>query len=280
MADIITEMERRPYVYREVLGIPRKVNFGLEFELDKIDPNEVYKLVRKEFGSSWIVKDDKSLTKGESAEIVSPVLHNTKDTWILLKRMGELLERLNPNYDKCSFQVNFDGSILPRAEDRVRFLKLYAMYEDIVYRLSQGDDGCYRDSIEEYAAPIILTLKGGLSISNNACCHLFSNQKRYGINFKDKDGKDLIEFRSPNMSNNPIFWQNYINVFYYMLMKGSKSKYDKSEADRYVDSYWKSYILEDYEREKRDKAIQFAKVMLPDNMDKSNFFHQYMGRRP
>lgn len=277
MTDIISELDRRPFVYREVLGIPKKVNFGLELELDKIDPDEVYKLVRKEFGSSWIVKEDKSLTKGENAEIVSPVLHNTKDTWILLKKMGELLERLNPNYDKCSFQVNFDGSILPRVEDKVRFLKLYAMYEDIVYRLSQGDRGSYRDSMEEYAAPIILYLKGGLSISNEASINLLSNQKRYGIAFKDKDSKDLIEFRSPNMSSNPIEWQNYINVFYYMLMAASKPKYDKSEVDRYVDHYYKCYILEDYEREKREKAIQFAKVILPGNTDKSNFFHQYMG---
>lgn len=277
MTDIISELDRRPFIYREVLGIPKKVNFGLELELDKIDPDEVYKLVRKEFGSSWIVKEDKSLTKGENAEIVSPVLHNTKDTWILLKKMGELLERLNPNYDKCSFQVNFDGSILPRVEDKVRFLKLYAMYEDIVYRLSQGDRGSYRDSMEEYAAPIILYLKGGLSISNEASINLLSNQKRYGIAFKDKDSKDLIEFRSPNMSSNPIEWQNYINVFYYMLMAASKPKYDKSEVDRYVDHYYKCYILEDYEREKREKAIQFAKVILPGNTDKSNFFHQYMG---
>lgn len=276
MTDIIIELDRRPFVYREVLGIPKKVNFGLELELDKIDPDMVYKLVRKEFGSSWIVKEDKSLTKGENAEIVSPVLHNTKDTWILLKKMGELLERLNPNYDKCSFQVNFDGSILPRVEDKVRFLKLYAMYEDIVYRLSQGDRGSYRDSMEEYAAPIILYLKGGLSISNEASINLLSNQKRYGIAFKDKDYNDLIEFRSPNMSSNPIEWQNYINVFYYMLMAASKPKYDKSVVDRYIDHYYKCYILEDYEREKREKAIQFAKVMLPGNTDKSNFFHQYM----
>ena len=262
-----------PFMYREKLNIPRKVNFGLELELDKVNPNEVYKLVRKEFGNTWLVKEEKGLPKGENAELVSPVLNNTKETWMMLKKMGELLERISPDYNRCSFQVNFDGSILPRVEDKVRFLKLYAMYEDIVYRLSQGDSGAYRDSLERYAGPIILSLKGGLSISDDACCHLFSNQKRYGVAFKDKDFKDLIEFRSPNMTSNPIYWQNYINVFYYMLMAAVKAKYDKSEVDRYVANFCKCYILEDYEREKKDKAIQFAKVMLPRNIDKSNFFH-------
>lgn len=69
-----------PFVYREKLNIPHKVKFGLELEIDKINPDKIYKLVRKAFGNSWIVKEDKSLTKGESAEIVSPVLNNTKET--------------------------------------------------------------------------------------------------------------------------------------------------------------------------------------------------------
>ena len=279
MADVITELEKRPFVYREVLGIPKKVNFGLEFELDKIDPNEVYKLVRKEFGSSWIVKEDKSLTKGENAEIVSPVLQNTKDTWIMLKRLGEILERLNPDYDKCSFQVNFDGSLLPSQKERVRLLKLFAKYEDIIYRFSQGEDDHYRDALETYAAPIILALKGMLAVGEGATVEMFSNQKRYGITFKTNDC-DLIEYRTPNMSSNPLYWQNYINVFYYLTVGAGKAKFDKRDVDRYIDSFSRIYILEGYERENRDKAIEFSEMFLPGNVDKSNFMHQYVKKRP
>ena len=53
--------------------------------------------------------------------------------------MGELLTKLNPNYNICSFQVNFDGKLLPSVEEKIRFLKLYAMYEDIVYKFSKGE---------------------------------------------------------------------------------------------------------------------------------------------
>ena len=63
--------------------------------------------------------------------------------------MGTILEKLNPDYKKSSFQVNFDGSLLPTTEDRIRFLKLYAMYEDIIYRFSKGDDKEFRESISE-----------------------------------------------------------------------------------------------------------------------------------
>ena len=276
--DIIREMEKRPFEYREVLGIPKKVNFGLELELDKVDPNEVYKLVRKEMGSRWSIKDDKSLTKGESAEIVSPVLQNTKDTWKELLRLGEILESLNPDYDKCSFQVNFDGSLLPSDKEKVRLLKLFAMYEDIIYRFSQGDSG-YRDSLDIYAAPIILALKGMLSVGDGATVGMFSNQKRYGITFKTRD-RDLIEYRPANMTNNPLYWQNYINVFYYLTMGAAKPRYDKREVDRYIDSFARIYILEGYERENRDKAIEFAELLLPGKSDKSNFMHQYVKKKP
>ena len=268
-----------PFMYREKLNIPRKVNFGLELELDKVNPNEVYKLVRKEFGNTWLVKEEKGLPKGENAELVSPVLNNIKETWMMLKKMGELLEKINPDYNRCSFQVNFDGSMLPSIKDRVRFLKLYAMYEDIIYRFSKGEDSSYRDSLEMYASPIILTLKGTLSISDNATVDMFTNQKRYGITFKDID-KDLIEFRTPNMTSDPIYWQNYINTFYHLLKCAASPRYDKDEVDKYIDAYSRIYILESYEMLREEKAKKFVKTIFNSNVDKSQFMHQYIGRRP
>ena len=45
---------------------------------------------------------------------------------------------------------------------------------------------------------------------------MFENNKRHGISFKN-NSKELIEFRTPNMTHNPILWQNYITFFYYLL---------------------------------------------------------------
>ncbi len=264
-------------MYRRKLDIPRKVIFGLELELDKVDPGEVYHLVRGRIGKDWIVKDDNSLTKDQSAEIVSPRLRNTEDTWELLFKLGELLNEINASYDKCSFQVNFDGSLLPSVEAKAKFLRLYAMYEDIIYRFSKSEDLSYRDSIEMYAAPIILAIKGMMPLGDNASVNIFRNQKRYGIAFKDQD-KDLIEFRTPNMSNNPVYFQNYINTFYYLIMAVSKGKYDDDEVRDYIGRFSKSYLLEGYEVERVEKAKAFCKRIFPKDMDKSNFMSQYIGR--
>ena len=272
-----SQLINSPMEFRNKLTLPYKANFGLELELDKVDLLEVRELVGRNIGGDFSVKTDKSLTTGMNAEINTPVLRNSKATWELLKRMVELLKKINASYDHCSFQVNFDGSLLPSVEDRVKFLKIYAMYEDIVYRFSKGEDLSYRDSLEEYASPIILTLKGVLSINNDAVVEMFSNQKRYGICFKSRDC-DLIEFRTPNMTDNVCLWQNYVTFFYYLLNLVHSGKINMREVDEYINSYSRIYILENYEKEKEEKALQLSKKLFCNSTDRINFMHQYLGK--
>ena len=272
-----SQLINSPMEFRNKLTLPYKANFGLELELDKVDLSEVRELVGRNIGGDFSVKNDKSLTTGMNAEINTPVLRNSKATWELLKRMGELLKKINASYDCCSFQVNFDGSLLPSVEDRVKFLKIYAMYEDIVYHFSKGEDLSYRDSLEEYASPIILTLKGVLSINNAAVVEMFSNQKRYGICFKSRDC-DLIEFRTPNMTDNVCLWQNYVTFFYYLLNLVHSGKINMREVDEYINSYSRIYILENYEKEKEEKALQLSKKLFCNSTDRINFMHQYLGK--
>ena len=269
------QLKNLPMQYRSKLTIPKNVNFGLELELDKVDFMEVRRLVSRYIGGDWNVRVDNSLTKLNNAEINSPVLRNNKNTWELLYKMSELLKQTNPSYDICSFQINFDANLLKNDKDKIRFLKLYAMYEDIIYRFSMGEDMSYRESLETYASPIILTLKGMLSINDKAVIETFSDQKRYGICFKTKS-TDLIEFRTPNMTDNPCLWQNYITFFYYLLKLVSSGKYNEDEVDRYIDEYSKIYILENYELEKREKAIQLSKKLFFNSTDRINFMHQYL----
>ena len=270
-------LDNNPLEYRSILTIPSKVNFGLELETDNVDMVNVYNQVKSVLGNNWEVHKDDSLTLQRNAELVSPVLQNKKDTWILIQKMGSLLERINPDYNKCSFQVNFDGSLLPTEQDRIRFLKLYAMYEDIIYRFSKGEDEEYRDSLETYAGPIILTLKG---LVNDPSCaiEMFSNNKRYGIIFKTQK-QDLIEFRTPNATSNPILIQNYITTFYYLLKFVTSNKYPKHEVDEYIDKYMRIYILEGYEKCNEEKAIKFADMIFPKQIDKAYFLHQYLGKQ-
>lgn len=268
-------IQNNPLRYRSILTIPRDVKFGLEIELENVKLDTVSKSVHSLVGRDSEVKVDDSLIKGLNAEVALPPLVNVKDTWILLRRLGELLERLKPTFEHCSLQVNLDGSLLPSSRDRIKFLKLFAVYEDIVYRFSRGENLSIRDNILEYAYPIILSLKTYKDF-DDFDLYPFINQKRYGINFKMKD-KDLIEFRSPNGTINIILWQNYITFFYYLVMYSLSDKCREDELDEYLDRFNKTYILENYELAKDEKAFDLSKKLFKKSDDRTFFMSQYMG---
>ncbi len=276
--NIENQLVNNPLQYRSILTIPKNIRIGLELELESINPEKVYNLIRKQIGTHWLTKTDKSLIKGQSTEIVSPVLTNNKNCWEVLEKLGELLERIKPTFDNCSFQVNFDGSLLPTAEERLIFLKLYAFYEDIIYRFSKGENEHYRDSLDTYASPIILSLKDTLYFGEDdkdLILERFNNQKRYGISFKTQK-KDLIEFRTPNGTYNPILWQNYITLFYYLIMCVVNRKYNIQELDSYINSYSKLNILESYELPREEKALKLSKQIFLNQNDRIYFLHQYL----
>lgn len=277
LSNLETQLKHNPLEYRSILTIPSKINFGLELELENVKLGEVHQAVKTKIGDNWIVKVDDSLQKDNNAEIATPVFQNKKSTWIILRKLGELLEKLNPTYNNCSFQINFDGKLLPNLEDRVRFIKLYAMYEDIIYRFSQGEGGKYRDSLETYAYPIILALKACQGYGKDTIVDFFSDNKRYGLVFKT-NGKDLIEFRTPNATSNPILWQNYITTFYYLLKFATSNKYPKKEIDEYIDKFMSMYLLERYEQPRIDKALKLSTMIFPHKQDQLYFMNQYIGK--
>ncbi|HAB66252.1 MAG TPA: hypothetical protein DCE23_02685 [Firmicutes bacterium] len=271
--DIKSSLDNSELRYRSILTIPRDVLFGLEIELESVNPSLVSKMVISHFGNSFKVKEDRSLDKDSSAEIATPPFYNSRDTWILLDKLGKLLSKLKPSFEHCSFQVNYCGSLLPTDKDKLNFLKLYAVYEDILYRFSCGEDNTIRDAINEYAYPIILNIKAFREMKDYVL-EPYTNQKRYGICFKDKP-KDLIEFRTPNGTINPILWQNYITTFYSLIMYSLSPKCNEKELDEYIDRYNKTYLIENYMLLKEEKAISLSKKLFSKSDDRLHFLHQY-----
>lgn len=270
-----------PLSIRPKLTIPAEARFGLEIELENVDLKQVNNLVNTQFGSNWKVKDDRSLLKNQNAEIATPVLTNSLSTWEILKKLSELIIRLDPTFANCSFQINFDGSLLPTIEDRINLLKLYAYYEDIICRFSKGEDQNYRESINIYASPIILILKDALqTLKNNKKLIIeeFTNRKDVGITFK-KQKKDIIEYRTPNGTANLILWQNYITFFYYFIKLVRSKKYNLREIDEYIDSYSQIQILQEYEKINEEKALTLSKKAFINQKDHIYFLQQYIGNR-
>lgn len=272
-----SELKETPFSYRPILTIPTDINFGLEIEIEDIDHDLIVKQVQEEFGTSFKVKKDVSLRKDYNAEIITPVLQNTRKTWEMLKKLTDLIKTLNPTYDNCSFQINYDASLLPTIDDKVRFLKLFAVYEDIIYRFSKGEDEEYRITMSEYAAPIMPVIKEYKDKADDEyLVEEFTSIKGSGVNFK-KRIKDLIEFRTPNGTHNIVLWQNYITTFYYLLKLATNPNVDKKELDKYIDEFNQLYILEFYEQENIPKALELSNMLFINEKDKINFMKQYTG---
>lgn len=274
-----------PMVYRDKLTIPSKVNFEIEIELEDTDKEKTFYLINKYIGSEWVIQNDSSLSHG--FEIASPILCNNKKTWILLKKLGLLLESLKPTFDNSSFQVSFDRNLLKNKENEIRFAKLFAVYEDIIYRFSKGEDELFRSSLDTYAAPTILCAKDSNHFAkhhdfNDYIVEKMENQKRYGYAFKTKRTanihNDLIEFRSANSTTNTLLWQNYITTFYYLLMYATNSKCNEKELDEYIDKFNNISLLNYYEKLKTEKALEFADKIFSKRLDKIYFMEQYLGK--
>ena len=269
------DFSQKTLVYRDLLTIPENISFGLELELESVSLKEVSYQIKEQFGSNWRVMEDMSLTKDSNAEIVTPPLYNKKETWQLLKQLSILIKNLNPTYENCSLQVNFNGSLLPTKKNRIKFLKLYATYEDIIYRLSKGEDKALRNNIEVYAHPIIMLMKDGKGIYEYIIESL-TNNKKHGITFKNNIA-NLIEFRTPNGTSNPVLWQNYITTFYYLIMYSKSSKCKETELNQYIENFYKWYLLEYYDQLREKKACELSKKLFNNPVDQNYFIHQYKG---
>ena len=271
--NLLNCLKNNPTTYRSKLTIPSNINFGLEIELENVSLKTAQRVLGN-YSKKWQVKEDQSLAKYNNAELVSPVLRNEKNTWIMLKNIAEAFQKLNPVLERSSFQINFDGSLLPTDAEKVKFLKLFAMYEDIIYRFSKGEDTEFRTSLTTYAYPIILEMKTFLKDEEYMIAK-YTDQKRSGICFKEQ--KDLIEFRTPNSTLNPILWQNYITLFYYLIEYSKSNKCSLNELNTYIERYGKTYLLENYELEKKEKALKLVNNIYTNIDDQTYFMDQYLG---
>ena len=124
---------------------------------------------------------------------------------------------------------------------------------------------------------IFFTVARFVNVDARDIIEYFSNNKRYGITFKNID-KELVEFRTPNMTSNPTIMQNYITAFYYLLVYATSNKYNEKEVDAYIESFSKIYLLENYEISRSHKALKLSNMIFPHKKDQLYFMHQYLGK--
>ena len=256
---------------------------GIEIEFENKNPSrieEMINLYNKVNQSSWEFKPERSIYNGY--EVSSQVLTDTKDSWIELKDICNIIKNNGGKItDRASSHVHIGDQIL---DDNItywlNFLKLYSAYENILYRFSYGEYECERASLYEYAHPIASEIEKYLDSTEKpniwSLIIFFSSRYKIGGISVRKPLMNTIEFRSANGTLNPIIWQNNINFYEHFLRYSTNPNFDYDRIN--YRKKMQDDSLENYNMINVEQAFELADLIFDNNLDKINFLRQYLKR--
>lgn len=289
--------ELRNYIinYRDTLNIPNSITFGTEIEVcsknirykEKLN-KELIKLNNLSLNNQWYFDIEKNIPF--CTEFVSPILTDSKDTWINLKKVCDVLKNNNALVtNSTGGHIHFGMQILCNNLDAwMNFIKLWAVYENVIYRFSYGEYERERKMIEIAAKPISSKFFNAYSHLNEKnisvkelIMKLYSGYKTGAIgiyNYSPKYKKNsTIEIRCPNSSTEEAIWQNNINFFYHLLKYCSSSNFNHEVIDKRIyDILGIQNDLSLYREIFMEQAIELADLIFGNNLDKLNFLRQYL----
>lgn len=272
---------------RKILGFDNNVTFGLELEFEKTKKSKIInELEKHNLNNNWEIINDNSLYKG--AEITSPILKDNPNTWESLKAVCSIVNKnavIGPN---SGGHIHIGTQVLGSEKNSwINFIKLWAVYENIIYRFTYGDYLCARPNIQEYAIPISKELwndylrikKFNLNIFKYICrpTSKYRALNFNNISFDTNKIKNTIEFRCPNGTLNPIIWQNNVNLFVNLLIYCRSPKYNDDIIEERKNIIKDKYSsLEWYEEIYLQQALELCDMLFTNNLDKLYFLRQYL----
>ena len=278
---------------RDNLGLSTTTTFGTELEFEQAKVTPILKELRQQNFSNWKLVDDPSLIDCKGAEVVSPILYDTSKNWQDLAQVCSIIRPNGVVGNYCAGHVNIGAHLLGSNVDKwMRFIKMWSIYERVIYRFSYGEYLTPPSNINEYAEPMAIDfMKCHKMLKNrdatlDEIIHYGQNRKHQGVslakvkNIDEFSLDNVIEFRCPNATLDPIIWQNNINFFVRLLEYCSSDRYDEDKIEqrrRIINrqgynfngqlSYYNEIYIED--------AIELCDLIFNNNLDKLNFLRQY-----
>lgn len=299
LQDLLLETENYLLEYRDGLGLPSDITFGTEIEYEGVFKYRADCYVKANL-SNWHSDTDCSLSTG--GEITSPIMIDNSKYWYELGNICKYLSEAGADTShRAGGHVHIGTQALGRDIEAWRqFLKLYTMYESVIFRFGYGDKVNGRERQIKYAPPIADHLYKNLDNINNV--RSFSKMRdilifmrdyknypipRYtAINFYNVDynypGEQLeqntIEFRSPNATTNAIIWQNNINAFAKMLLSARNRNIDEDFLDYKLAHEFVPFCGNEYTYNivNLKSVLEFVDLVFNNNLDKIYFLRQYL----
>lgn len=291
-------MNRFELPFLKQLGLKKSFQYGIELEfkeapLDELqstvlDWKQKNQLIPTE---DWIITRDDSVTEVENAllggEAISPIYHDTKEDWIEVSEMCEMIKNLDGyvSWD-CGFHVHVDFKKLGLTKNQVwNLLLVWYHYEDVLYGFAKGEVSNIRGTAIDFAKSIRPFINRRFSNSNQLECffHPEDSQdmidKKYGLNLKNYQKKLLhqevtvptIEFRIGNGTLAPNIIQNYLRLYSNLLKKIQTIK-EKQHLEKLIPH--DNHVIRT--EVNLDRACEFADFVFDNNFDKTCFLKQYI----
>ena len=270
----------------------------VERELKKIfyydEPLEYWmnsRKIRKEKYETWKLVKDATVQKRinfdifTGGEINSPILTNNKKSWQELKKICEFLRNIENIKidDNCALHIHTDKKILPTIEEIKNLLKLWIIYEDIIYKFSYGETNSPRKLLFSYAKPYgqyrnILELINKLDKIETLeeLMQAIQYERKYGLNLLNliRDNKTTIEKRTSNSTFNEKIIQNDVRFTLNLINYAKKENFDK-EFIQYKLKNYEPIFLNQSIKENKEKAEELAHLIYKNELDKLYFYKQY-----
>ena len=286
LQDLLVEVENYFLEYREKINLPSNVTFGVEIEYEGDSRVKTNKFIDKNL-KDWISKDDGSLRSG--GEVTSPIMKDRVKYWQELKKVCEYLSKKGADTShNAGGHVHIGANVLGYDVESWRvFLKLYTVYENVIFRFVYGDKISGRSGLLKYAPPTADFIYRLMPLINKAKSEhdiknillLLTKKRHVALNF-DNVGfrKNTFEFRSPNASTNAIIWQNNINAVSKMLVSSKNKVLDEEFLDYKLEHEYFPYLENDYLYDVMNlkNVLEFVDLVFDNNLDKIYFLRQYL----
>lgn len=304
------ELEKIDFEYQDKINIP-EIKHGVEIEFAQAEYNKVaielnrifkydlqkkFETITKEDYSIWRLKNDGSVqTHGTKdlfiklgGEVTTPIMNNRKKDWKELKTVCEMLkniENIRIN-GRCSTHIHTDKEIYKNIKEYKNLLKLWMIYEDIIYRFSYGETDTPRELTTRYAKPssyLIHEILKPLEVVETEyelvkLMKMVGMERKMGLNLTNITGqyskKETIEVRTYNGTLNEKIIQNNILFNENLLNYAKEENFDEEFINHKIKKYKAIYLSESL-KEKQKKAQELADLIYSDEKDKTYFYKQY-----
>ncbi len=281
--------------YHKNIGVDPNISFGVELEFQDVLLYYVKKELSRDVKfQDWFIHEDKSCSYvvddfAVGGEISSPILHDSDIDWKVLAEVIQCLKKLKAQVtDETAFQVHVGAQIFAQdIQNVVNFVKLWCIFEHVIFKFSYGNHSVARSKILYFAHPIAEATQLKCQFIFNFletlyCPKALNYDKKWALNFQNYSFLSLeeeinndIEIRCANGLLDKAMIQNTI-YFYLKLMLYVMSDHFDQEYIDYLFQNLHVKNFEDYSKTYIEDALLLGDLIFDNSLDKINFLKQYI----